>query len=129
MSGASTWKPASPSGPIWCRHEYAISGKPCSSSTSGPSGGPDSRQNSRTPLVTTNRPRTESTLTGTVAACRDVRRRTTANEEGNDASAHAHTDGLDRWRGDGVPRCADRGRLFEQREDCGDDGEDRRRRV
>src|SRR4051794_10813573 len=32
-----TLKPASASAAIWWRHEYASSGKPCSSSTAGPS--------------------------------------------------------------------------------------------
>src|SRR3954465_2396213 len=85
MSGASTWNPAAPRGSIWCRHEYAISGKPCMSSTSGPSGGPDSRQKSRTPLVTTKRPFIETKLTGTTGPRRDVRCGTATN---GDAGMH-----------------------------------------
>src|SRR6266700_3497771 len=36
MSGATAWKPAAASAPIWWRQEYQDSGKPWQSSTSGP---------------------------------------------------------------------------------------------
>jgi hypothetical protein len=34
--GATAWKPASASARSWWRHEYQLSGKPCSNKTSGP---------------------------------------------------------------------------------------------
>ena len=37
MSGTTTLYPASARAGIWWRHEYDVSGKPCTSMTSGPS--------------------------------------------------------------------------------------------
>src|SRR6478735_7658671 len=49
MSGATTRKPSAASASIWCRQENQDSGKPCTSSTSGPS--PCSAMLIRIPLL------------------------------------------------------------------------------
>src|SRR6478735_10546434 len=50
-----TWYPAAASAGIWWRHEWASSGKPWASTTTGLPGSPASVTRNVTPLVSTNR--------------------------------------------------------------------------